>query len=498
MKNYTKLLSLFLAALMILFTLISCDTKTPSQNSSEETIEHSEDETVTVVDTGNSEASETEHIIDIEKKNYNDSFFLSIFSVDNPIAYHWVEEGSNDAMSESIYHRQMNIYDHLGVEVVGFPTGTYEDIMTSVKNKDGSIDTLVAHAYLGIPGYITGGYLRDFNDVDQINLDADYWNYDYMDELSLDGKMYVGYSDFNIPKIYVISFNKDMMSKYKSEDDNWIYDTVSNYKWTLDEMIALANLVSVDSAGDGKTHDDTYGITGNQWIPFSCFVEASGIQLVDINQAGVPEVSVYNEFNANKTVTLVDKLSELAKSNSAWFWYRTEATPQIHITSGRTLMMLQQSFDLINNLSYDIDFGIIPYPMYDETQKDIGYRTQNWGGSLVIPSYVENSEMVGDTLELLAYYSEDVAVTFYEKLLGKQVADAPEDRKMLDIVWDSVCSDLGLTYSHLTLDLDKILYMMPTLTYEFATEEPASYVKSYEVSCNRSLSKFMKTLGARN
>lgn len=487
---------------MVLSILVSCDTKTPSQDSSKETLDNSENISESVIDTANGENnntnSETEYIVDIEKKNYDDEFFLSIFSVDNPIEYHWVEEGNNDAMSESIYHRQMNIYDHIGVDVVGFPTGAYEDIMTSVKNKDGSIDTLVAHAYLGIPGYITGGYLQDFNDIAEINLNADYWNYDYMDELSLDGKMYVGYSDFNIPKIFVISFNKDMLSKYKSEDNNWIYDTVSNYKWTLDEMIALANLVSIDTTGDGKTHDDTYGITGNQWIPFSCFVEASDIQLVDINEAGVPEVSVYNEFNANKTVTLVDKLSELAKSNSAWFWYRTEATPQISITSGRTLMMLQKSFDLIGNLSYNIIFGIVPYPMYDETQKDIGYRTQNWGGSLVIPSYLENSEMVGDTLELLAYYSKDVSITFYEKLLGKQVADAPEDRKMLDIVWDSVCSDLGLTYSHLTLDLDKILYMMPTLTYEFATEEPASYVKSYEGTCNRALTKFMKTLGARN
>lgn len=71
--------------------------------------------------------------------------------------------------------------------------------------------------------------------------------------------MYIGYSDFNIPKIYVVSFNKDMLSKYKSEDENWIYNTVLDYKWILDEMIALATLVSVDTTGDGKTQDDIFG-----------------------------------------------------------------------------------------------------------------------------------------------------------------------------------------------------------------------------------------------
>ena len=41
--------------------------------------------------------------------------------------------------------------------------------------------------------------------------------------------------------------------------------------------------------------------------------------------------------------------------------------------------------------------------------------------------------MVGETVELLAYYSDDVNVAFYEKLLGKKVADAPDDRRMLEL-----------------------------------------------------------------
>ena len=63
-----------------------------------------------------------------------------------------------------------------------------------------------------------------------------------------------------------------------------------------------------------------------------------------------------------------------------------------------------------------------------------------------IPTYVRNSEMVGDTLEMLSFYSENVNAAFYEKLLGKQVSDMSDDARMLKIVWDGVGTDFGQTY----------------------------------------------------
>jgi hypothetical protein len=128
--------------------------------------------------------------------------------------------------------------------------------------------------------------------------------------------------------------------------------------------------------------------------------------------------------------------------------------------------------------------------MFDEAQKDVGYRSLDWGGWICIPSYTDDINMVADTLEVLAFYSDDVKVTFYEKLLGKQVADAPEDRQMLDIIWDSICSDVGLTYSHIDTALDNNLYMLARVTYKDTTEQISSFVKSYEILANKKLKKF--------
>jgi hypothetical protein len=157
-------------------------------------------------------------------------------------------------------------------------------------------------------------------------------------------------------------------------------------------------------------------------------------------------------------------------------------------------MTLASTNGLENLCEYDIDFGVLPYPMFDEAQANVGYRHLQWGGYIVIPAYTADPVMVAETIETLSYFSDEVNITFYEKLLGKQVADAPLDRQMLDIVWDGLCSDFGLTYSTITPGLDQNLYMMPNLTQAHTTKNIASYVKGFESSSNKAISKFMKMI----
>ena len=103
--------------------------------------------------------------------------------------------------------------------------------------------------------------------------------------------------------------------------------------------------------------------------------------------------------------------------------------------------------------------------------------------------------MVGETLEMLSFFSENVNITFYEKLLGKQVANAPLDRQMLELVWDTICPEFGQTYTDCT---GNWLYMLPELTWVNATQNLASYVKSKESSSNKKITKFLHSIGKLN
>jgi len=118
------------------------------------------------------------------------------------------------------------------------------------------------------------------------------------------------------------------------------------------------------------------------------------------------------------------------------------------LTSNRVLMSVYDTIHLPEYLNYDIEFGVLPLPMYDSNQKQ--YRALQYGGNICIPTYVKDKKMVGETLEMYNFYSSNVKVTFYEKVLGKQVADVPDDARMLDIIWAGVCTDVGFTYQNTT------------------------------------------------
>jgi hypothetical protein len=205
-----------------------------------------------------------------------------------------------------------------------------------------------------------------------------------------------------------------------------------------------------------------------------------------MNDEGNYVVSYFNEENKDKTIKLVAMLKDLVSAEySCVDYYSFDLT--VPFTSNRALMTLSSTNQLPNYLHYDIDFGIVPYPLYDTNQTE--YHSLQWGGYIAIPAHLEDEEMVGETLEMLAFFSDDVQVAFYQKLLGKQVADNPDDRRMLEIVWDSVCTDFGQTFEGAANDT---LYMLPYVTSMTSGGELTQYYDSHTGSANMSLSKFVK------
>ena len=484
MKKTLRLVSLLLAVLILAASFAACGgNEEETQNTATDT---STQQTV----------AETEALPEVPANDYGEDFFLWIMQDTNAFKSHFVEESENDVLSEAIFARQEKVRDYLGVTIVGSLTQgnhqTYTEFFkTAVKNKDGSVDTMLTHVYDGVPTLVSENYLADLSSLPGINLDADYWNQEFMEDLSIADKYFLGNSDYNILYTHVVTFNKDMMSQYADSLEKSVYDMVRDYEWTLDQMISLANLVYIDATADGKTPDDTYGISGRQWNEFPGFLHASNISIVEQDASGQYKVALMNDVNATKTTALVDKLLALSQSNGAWFDYQTTSIDTVPITTGRTLMHLGATTRLVGYLEYDINFGVLPYPIYDTDQKDIGYRHLQWGGYISVPAYVNNPQMVGETLEVLSFFSDDVKVAYYEKMLGKQVADVPDDAEMLSIVWDTVCCEFAQTYCQ-TIGGTQLLYMMAQVTEANASKSIASSVAGLERSANTAITKFIK------
>ena len=479
MKRYLKWLLILLAVCMALSSFAACDALF------EEEVEAPEDE------------SDNEIKPDIEKKNYGEEFYLWIMDDTNRPEYHWVNKPEGDVLSEAIYARQAEVYKHIGVEIIGTPrTESYltyiEPFKNAVKNKDGSVDMMLSHNFSGVSSLVSENFLADISCLPGVNLGADYWNQEFMDDLSIADRYYLGFSDFNILYTHVITFNKTMMSQYEDVLPKSVYEMVRSYEWTLDQMISLAQLVSVDRTSDGKTADDTFGITGRNSNEFPGFLLASNIKLIEEDESGKYTVSLLNDTYAEKTTALVNKLKSLATSQYSYFDFNTTTELTVPLMSGRTLLHITPTLSLAGFLQHDISFGVLPYPMWDTAQKNVGYRHLQWGGYITVPNYMRNDEMVGETLELLAYYSEDVKTAYYEKMLGKQVADAPDDRDMLAIVWDTVCTEFAQTYCDaLGSNGDDLLYLISKITQPTSTDSLNSSVAGIQRSANRAIETFI-------
>lgn len=497
MMKHFRILALILAMLTLLSAFVACDNK-PEETKAETTASNSGE------GSGEETTKEPEKVVDVEKKNYDDDFFLSILPDVNPMDYYWAdpEKTESSAMYEALYARQLKVFEHLGVTITATSAGNHqtyiEPFKNAVKTMDGSRDTLITHVNTGVPGLVSEMYLQDFGQMPGIDLEADHWNHDFMDALSVSTNKgdyyYLGFSNFNILYTHVIAFNKTMMEQKTSGIlDKSVYQLVRDYEWTLDKMISLAQLVSEDPSQDGKTDDDTYGLTGTQWVPWIGFLHASNINYVERDvESGEYRIALMNDTYKERTSALVTKLKDFSASACAYLNFQTSAATPVPLTSNRALMQLASTYGLVSFLDSEVTFGVLPYPMYDENQKNVGYRSLQWGGYLCIPSYLRNKEMVGDTLEVLSFYSDDVMVTFYEKMLGKQAADVPDDAEMLNIIWDSVCTDFGQTYSE---NCGGTLYIMPYVTWPGeGGKDLASYVAGLDKSGNKAIRKFMNTV----
>ncbi len=406
---------------------------------------------------------------------------FTIYSVEDMFEkkYFFADKSTGDGMNDSLYQRQQNVENTLeikliykGAEGVGEEAAYqvyHKEVQNAIKAGDEKYQLVLSHAYYALPTLITGGSLKDFKQLESIDVTEDYWNKKIMDEVAYNGRYYLGYSDFNLAATYVIAFNQTLFDNFASNfEGETMYDFVNNGKWTLKKMEEIVPNVY---EGDGKVGSTIFGLTGELWVPFCGFIQSSGESIVTRNtNTGKYSIS----WNDNKTVrtkinAITTVLTRLYQSEEVYFWKiaalnGNNEPEKVALSSGRAFMQVMKTNELIGLKSTNVKFGVIPYPMYDEDQfNSIKYRSLNWAGYLCVPANIGDVNMVGDVIESLSFFSEEVTTYYYEKLLGRKVSETPEDAEMLELIWDSLCSDFGVTYSMIDSNnhIDALVYAIP-------------------------------------
>ena len=445
--------------------------------------------------------------VPVSEKNYEDTFNFLILNDIFKFEYFYAAEEGAEVMNNAVYTRQEEVRSQIGIEIMAKKHEKFQeyktDFETSVKAADGLYQSCLTHVNVDVAPMVTSGLLYDFNDFESVNLDASYWNKNLMDSLRYKDEYYLAYGDFLLATTYVVSFNKTLLDKFCAQDlgDTTVYDLVNTYKWTFDQMLTLASKAHDDKNGDGKKDTtDSYGISGFMWVPACSFIHASGLNITQYDSS----TGKYKEAlsaNGKKMEAIITKVKEMYNAEYSFFWDPLYSNPNsdpskmVTLKEGNTLFYFAGTNVLTQFVETDIEFGILPYPMWDEAQKE--YRSLSWNGYMVAPYNIDTvygSEKAGDTFELLGYFSAPVTTAFYEKLLGAQVSESPDDADMLNIVWNSQVSDFGMAYSSFgNKALDVMLYSIPraVLGHESITNFSRLWAK-YKNQVNSDLTKLQK------
>ncbi|MBQ4151252.1 MAG: hypothetical protein IJC81_05575 [Clostridia bacterium] len=379
------------------------------------------------------------------------------------------DETAEKPVDIAIYQRNEAIKQKYGVEILtkdvtGFGTTTGKGVgpgYNMIANDYISATGKYGAALIGTYDVATLAYnrfLQDMNQIPYIDLSNEYWDQKANADLSINGKMYYTTGDIGVTDnvmTHAILFNKDMCKEYKIDEP---YALVNEGKWTLEKYSELVKKVGRDANDDGiYDSNDIYGLmTWND--PMIAILASSGEKIATINKDGFLELSLYNP----RVVNLYDMYEDLVFDMSHVYNYQYDnttgkASPQGSwdtardsvFSSGRALFYMNLLEVVERHRDSDVDFGVLPYPKFNETQENYGHAVSAYHTNfLCVPIVTGDYTRSGIVLEELAYQGKKLLTPAYydQTLVGRGVRDQ-DSVAMLDIIFASRVFDVGQYYN---------------------------------------------------
>jgi ABC-type glycerol-3-phosphate transport system substrate-binding protein len=319
--------------------------------------------------------------------------------------------------------------------------------------------------------------------IESIDLNRDYWKLSAYDMLAVNGHIYLTKPAFIIPSVGIFTFNKQMLAEYDMAEP---YQDVLDGKWTLDKMAEMSKVVTRDLNGDGKMDEnDTYGfVCGADW-QLNAFIFSLGSSVTDLDENGKIVLSLNTPHSAEVYTALHEFFNN---SGDAWF------NGGVDMKSGRCLFAQTTTKALDNLRDCEVEYGVVPYPKWDEAQER--YNGYDISSFISIPSSVSDPEMVGQTLEMLNFYSRELVLpTYYDISLNTKSVRDEESIQMLDIIFNDIYCDAGRTYFGLDNGaMFNLVYSVSHHVYTKKTGDIASHFAKNQKSAQKCIDNFYKAV----
>ncbi len=456
-----RILCALLASLMLVGTLASCADIGEVEETKAET---------TAATSGNNEAtnpaeSETEDALpplDIPDTNYTGKTIT--FLTRDEAEWTTVEiysEGisdKSDNINDAVYERNLIIKDKYGVDIKEMKVNTGEHggkITNEIAGSNGDFQAIVSNT-VGSAGFSTQGQLWNLkaDAIEYMDFEMPWWDNVMAEGMTIHDRLYFATGDLltlDNDATFVLLFNKEIAADNQVPS---LYDMVENKEWTMDTFYQYASIAAKETNGNDTLEYDNdiagFAYTGD--APY-CFLFGGGITVCtkDENDTPVYDLNVERAQNISELgKKIFDKKFAIDLNAATVNGPTIKEVGQTNFGGGHSLFLAEVMQSVTRMRGYDVDFGILPFPMYD-TQQGEYYSMMHQTASVVsIPKTVIGDDliMVTSMIEAMAYYSVDTLThQYYEINLKTRDSKDVESGPMIDMILANRPCDLSYYYN---------------------------------------------------
>lgn len=432
--NQKRILTLLLAALLVLPTLAACG---------ESQTETADTGTAGVAGETESE-SETGYADGLPERDFAGQVFTTLTG--SGYASMLVgEELTGEVLNDALYNRDRIVEGRFNAVI---EPAYMDDVQLAMQNAVASGDDIYSVAdngYVALGIDVAQGWYLNARDVPYLNFDQPWYSQEVNSELTYKDRTFVFVSDYSLSNIHYadcLLWNLDMAEEYDLEN---IYDVVREYRWTKEKMEEMCLNVYKDINGDGvKDEEDQYGIVmETKGDPTNIF-RNFGHRILQRQSDGTFKDVFYDEA----LISQVEWMYNIAHNEQSVYCKDEWNLGYNMFVKGKTLL----GYAFIHMVGWglrdlDIDYAILPRPLWDENQEKYYSTIAGSAEATVFVRTLQDREFAGIIMEALASTSHEITVpAYYENVLSYKLSRDEATLDMLELIMDGRTYDFGYVY----------------------------------------------------
>ncbi len=390
---------------------------------------------------------------DLPDKNYNGKTFMIVDRTQYDDEF-TAPEITGSVMNDAIHDRNVKVEERFNIKIATHATdGTWskatewnEALTASIMAGDGAYDLVAGYAAT-IPQLVSSRIFYNWAELQYVDFTKPWWSEKVADELTINGKTFLAAGDLSTALwkgMTCLFFNKQLAEDYKIPD---LYDLVRSGNWTFDKLESFTKDTYTDLDGDGKATDaDAYGFLCGWSIEVDCMKEAFEVNVTVKGSDGYPVIAYKNEHSAE---VLQKVNSFLHDSGIAYFDSKADRVKLEAIFAEDRALFLTDKLGSSEGLrDMESDFGIIPYPKWNEKQDSYHSTSHDEFSVFLIPIDAKDTEFTSIiTVAMSAENYRNVIPTFYDVVLKTKNTRDEDSAEMIDLIRDVLVFNFGYLHS---------------------------------------------------